>query len=107
LFPQHSAFLIELFDNNPSIVLDEAGFHSQLIKSRSWSKVGDPAIVKVYMQKGVNICIVGCISPFGTVCFSKIELLNESDVAPIKKEFPGSSPSKKKKAGSKSELKPI
>jgi hypothetical protein len=24
LFPQHSAFLIELFDNNPSIVLEEA-----------------------------------------------------------------------------------
>ncbi|CEP19269.1 hypothetical protein [Parasitella parasitica] len=119
LFSQHSAFLIELFDNNPSIVLeeaqlklyehfegpeisisglykhirekcsislkqatkytakrnaprtlelrfnivsqwkaagvsfgencvfvDEAGFHSQLMRSRAWSKVGFPAIVK-------------------------------------------------------------
>lgn len=180
LFPQHSAFLIELFDNNPSIVLeearlklcehfngleisipglykhirekcsislkqatkytverdaprtlelrfnivnqwkaagvsfsencifvDEAGFHSQLMRSRAWSKVGDPAIVKVHTQKGVNISIVGCISSFGTVCFSKVEPLKKSDAALIEKEFPGSSPSKKRKAGSKSESKPI
>ncbi|ORE00990.1 hypothetical protein BCV72DRAFT_258995 [Rhizopus microsporus var. microsporus] len=124
LFPQHSAFLIGLFDVNSSTVLgearqklcehfndleisirgfykhirekcsislktielpagvnfcenyvfiDETGFHSQLMRSRAWSKAGNPVIVKVHTQKGVNISIVGCSSPFGTICFSKLK----------------------------------
>jgi transposase len=174
LFPQYSAFLIDLFDANPSIVLeeakqrlcknfigleisiaglykhirekcsislkqatkytverdaprtielrfniitqwraagvnfnencvfvDEAGFHSQMMRGRAWSKKGDPALVKVHTQKGVNISIVGCISPFGTICFSKVEPLKKSDAAKIEKEFPEASPSKKRKAESK------
>lgn len=77
------------------------------MRSRAWSKVGNPAIVKVHTQKGVNISIVGCISPFGTICFSEVEPLKKSDAALIEKEFPESSPSKKRKAGTKSESKPI
>lgn len=75
------------------------GFHLQLMRSRAWSKVGDPAIVKVHTQKGVDISIVGCISPFDTICFSKVEHLKKkkkNDAALIKKESPESSPSKKK-----------
>ncbi|KAG2198142.1 hypothetical protein INT47_001540 [Mucor saturninus] len=174
LFPEHTAFLIELFDTNPSLVLeevrqklcekftgleisipglykhiadkccitlkqatkytmerdalrtvelrfsivsqwkaagvnfsencvfvDEAGFNSQLMRSRAWSKKGEPALVKVHTQKGVNINIVGCISSFGTVCFSKVEPLKQSDAAQIEKEFPAQSSSKKRKAESK------
>lgn len=174
LFPEHTAFLIELFDTNPSLVLeevrqklcekftgleisipglykhiadkccitlkqatkytmerdalrtvelrfsivsqwkaagvnfsencvfvDEAGFNSQLMRSRAWSKKGEPALVKVHTQKGVNISIVGCISSFGTVCFSKVEPLKQSDAAQIEKEFPAQSSSKKRKAESK------
>lgn len=87
--------------------VDEAGFHSQLMRSRAWSKVGDPAIVKDHTQKGVNITIVGCISPFGTICFSKVEPLKKTDAALIEKEFPELSPSKKREASNKSKSKPI
>lgn len=68
--------------------VDEAGLHSQLMRGRAWSRVGDPAIVRVHTQKGVNISIVGCMSPFGRVCFSKVEPLKKSDAAKIEEEFP-------------------
>ncbi|CEP10623.1 hypothetical protein [Parasitella parasitica] len=69
------------------VFVDEAGFHTQMIRGRAWSKKGDPAKVKVHTQKGVNISIVGCISPFGVVNFSKVEPLKKSDVAKLEKEF--------------------
>ncbi|KAI8049113.1 uncharacterized protein B0P05DRAFT_447842, partial [Gilbertella persicaria] len=56
-------------------------------------KVENSAVVEVQTQKGVNISIVGSISPFGTVFFFS--------------KFPGSSLSEKRKAESKSESKPI
>ncbi|KAG2200873.1 hypothetical protein INT46_006435, partial [Mucor plumbeus] len=177
-FPEHSAFLIKLFDENPSIVLeqakekleqnfegfsisltglhkhirekcalslkqaskytierdaprtidlrydiinkwkeagvdqrncvfiDEAGFNSQLIRSRAWSKVGTPAKVSVNTQKGVNISIIGCIAPFGTVDFSKVEPLKKTDAAKIEKEFHSESNSKKRKALTQEATKP-
>lgn len=46
------------------VFVDEAGFHTQIIRSRAWSRKGDPAVVKVQRQKGVNISIVGCIAFF-------------------------------------------
>ncbi|CEP15290.1 hypothetical protein [Parasitella parasitica] len=170
LFPEHSSFLIALFDQNPSIVLeeakiklceafpgleisitglymhirekcaltlkqatkytaerdsprtlqlrfdiitqwkaagvdfqkncvfvDEAGFHTQMIRGRAWSKKGNPAVVKVHTQKGVNMSIVGCIASFGIINFSKVEPLKKSDAALIEKEF-GSQTNKKRKA---------
>ncbi|KAI8878094.1 hypothetical protein K501DRAFT_229053 [Backusella circina FSU 941] len=39
------------------VFIDEAGFHSQLMRGRAWSKVGTPANVKVHTQKGVNLRI--------------------------------------------------
>lgn len=175
LFPEHSAFLISLFDNNPSIVLeeaqiklceafpgltisisglykhirekcalslkqaskytaerdaprtlnlrfdiitqwkaagvdyqkncvfvDEAGFHTQMIRGRAWAKKGDPAVVKVHTQKGVNISIVGCIAARGIINFSKVEPLKKSDAAQIEKEF-SSQTSKKRKASTQDE----
>ena len=55
------------------VFVDEAGFHTQMIRGHAWSKKGDPAVVQVHTQKGVNISIVGCISPFDVINFSKVE----------------------------------
>ncbi|KAG0739549.1 hypothetical protein G6F16_011575 [Rhizopus arrhizus] len=79
------------------VFIDEAGFNSHQIRSRAWSVKGTPAIVKVSTQRGVNLSIVGCISPFGTINFSKVIPLKDSDVAKIAKEFPVPE-SKKRKA---------
>lgn len=87
------------------VFVDEAGFHTQMIRGRAWSKKGDPAKVKVHTQKGVNISIVGCISPFGVINFSKVEPLKKSDVAKIEKEFPQHE-NKKRKASSQNADKP-
>ncbi|KAG2213333.1 hypothetical protein INT45_013200 [Circinella minor] len=169
LFPVHSEFLIQLFDQNPSIVLeqariqlltwvvqagsahirekcalslkqatkytaerdsprtlqlrfdiitqwkangvdfktncvfvDEAGFHTQMIRGRAWSKKGDPAVVQVHTQKGVNISTIGCISLFGVINFSKVEPLKKSDVAKVEKEF--SQPANKKRKANTQDL---
>ena len=82
------------FKNN-CVFVDEAGFHTQMIRGRAWSKKGDPAVVQVHTQKGVNISIIGCISPFGVINFSKVEPLKKSDVAKVEKEF--SQPANKKR----------
>lgn len=57
------------------VFIDEAGFNSQMMRGRAWSRVGEPAKVKVHSRKGVNISIIGCISPFGTINLSKVEPL--------------------------------
>jgi transposase len=79
------------------VFVDEAGFHTQLMRNRAWSKIGDPAIVKVHTQKGINLSMIGCISPFGRINFSKVIPLKKEDAALIQKEFPQESGSKKKK----------
>ncbi|GAA5811948.1 hypothetical protein MFLAVUS_005395 [Mucor flavus] len=63
----------------------------------AWLLKGEPAQVKVRTQKGVNLSIVGCISPFDTINFFKVESLKPNDVAKIEKEFPLPE-SKKRKA---------
>lgn len=83
---------------NNCVFVDEAGFHTQMIRGRAWSKKGDPAAVKVHTQKGVNISIIGCIASFGVINFSKVEPLKKSDAAKIEKEF--SQQNKKRKATS-------
>lgn len=55
------------------VFMDEAGFNLQMTRSRAWSKKGTPAKVTVPTQKGTNVSIVGCISPFGTINLSKVE----------------------------------
>ena len=77
------------------VFVDEAGFHTQMIRGRAWSKKGDPAVVQVHTQKSVNISIIGRTSPFGVINFSKVEPLKKSDVAKVEKEF--SQPANKKK----------
>lgn len=84
------------------VFIDEAGFNSHHIRNRAWSVKGTPAIVKVPTQRGVNLSIVGCISPFGTINFSKVEPLKPSDVAKIEKEFPLPE-TKKRKAKAKTD----
>jgi hypothetical protein len=49
------------------VFIDEAGFNSHQIRSKAWSLKSEPAQVKVPTQKGVNLSIVGCIPPFGTI----------------------------------------
>ncbi|ORE06626.1 hypothetical protein BCV72DRAFT_328292, partial [Rhizopus microsporus var. microsporus] len=53
------------------VFIDEAGFSPHQIRSRAWSVKGTPVIVKVPAQRGIDLSIVGCISPFGTISFSK------------------------------------
>ena len=69
------------------VFIDEAGFHTQMMRSRAWSKKGDPAIVQVHSRRGANVTIVGCISPFGTINFSKVEPLKRSDMEKLEEEF--------------------
>ncbi|ORE00966.1 hypothetical protein BCV72DRAFT_88365 [Rhizopus microsporus var. microsporus] len=78
------------------VFIDEAGFHTQMMKGRAWSKVGDPANVKVHNRKGVNISIVVCISPFATINFSKVKPLKRGDAEKIEKEFTQPIPKKRK-----------
>jgi hypothetical protein len=59
-------------------------------------KVGETPMVKVPPKKGVNISIIGCISPFGIINFSKVEPLQQKDASQIEKEFPQPESKKKK-----------
>jgi hypothetical protein len=81
-----------------------AGFNTQMMRGRAWSKVGEPAYVKVHSRRGVNLSIVGCISPFGTINFSKVEPLKRSDAEKIEKELQQPT-SKKRKAQENKPLK--
>ncbi|KAI8880951.1 hypothetical protein K501DRAFT_145610, partial [Backusella circina FSU 941] len=86
------------FKKKNCVFIDEAGFNTHMIRNRAWSKVGEPASVKVHTQRGANISLVGCISPFGTINFSKVEPLLKSDAEKIEKEFRQESSSKKRKS---------
>jgi hypothetical protein len=66
------------------VFMDESGFNSHQTTKRAWSRIGEDAIVKVPTQKRVNVSIVGCISPWGTINFSKVESLKPSDATKIK-----------------------
>lgn len=55
-----------------------------MMRSRAWSKKGDPTIVQVHSRRGANVTIVGCISLFGTINFSKVEPLRRSDMEELK-----------------------
>jgi hypothetical protein len=57
------------------VSVDEAGFHSQIIRGRAWSKVEDAASVKVHTNKDMIVSIVVCISSFSTNNFSKFQPL--------------------------------
>lgn len=88
------------------VFIDEAGFNSHMIRGRAWSKVGEPASVKVHTRRGLNLSLVGCISPFGTINFSKVEPLVESDAEKIEREFAEKPNSKKRKANTQEASKP-
>ncbi|KAG1470299.1 hypothetical protein G6F56_002763 [Rhizopus delemar] len=90
LLSELTEFLVNLFDNNPSSTLEmakEALFHS---------------------RRGANVTIVGCISPFGTINFSKVEPLKRSDMEKLVEEFKEHT-TKKRKANvlEKSKSKPL
>lgn len=57
----------------------KAGFNSQLIRVRAWSKVREPATIKVYTQKNLNMSIV--------ISISQKMKLKKTEAALIKKEF--------------------
>lgn len=86
--------------------IDKAGFNTQTMHGRAWPRVGESPKVKVHSRKGVNISIIGCISPFGTSNFSKFKLFQQSDVDKLEKGFPQSK-SKKRKAESETKKKPL
>lgn len=68
-----------------------------MIRGRAWSKVGEPAYATVHKQRGVNISIVGCISYFGTVSFSKVEPLTKADAEKLEQEYANPASKKKEK----------
>jgi hypothetical protein len=88
------------------VFIDESGFSSHQIRKRAWSRIGEPAIVKVPTQKGVNVSIVGCTASWGIINFNKVEPLKPSDAALIKKEFPQPENKKKRKAKTGEAAKP-
>lgn len=77
--------------------IDEAGFHSQLMRGRAWSKVGTPANVKVHAQKGVNLSMIECICARGIISFTKVIPLKIGDAELIEKEFNSEVSAKKRK----------
>ncbi|KAG0161758.1 hypothetical protein DFQ28_004963, partial [Apophysomyces sp. BC1034] len=50
--------------------------------------------------------MIGCISPFGTINFSKVIPLKKEDAALIEKEFPQQPKSKKQKTNTQGDPKP-
>lgn len=78
-----------------------------MIRGRAWSKVGEPAYVTVHKQRGVNISIVGCISYFGTVNFSKVEPLTKADAEKLEQEYANPASKKKRKAKDPEKKKPL
>ncbi|KAI8989569.1 hypothetical protein BDB01DRAFT_707240, partial [Pilobolus umbonatus] len=69
------------------VFIDEAVFHSHSLKSAVWSLKDAAPKTKKTSSVGVNLSIVGCITPFGITNFSKVEPLKPSDIMAIEKEF--------------------
>lgn len=69
------------------VFIDEACFNSHMVRNRTWSKVDKPDVVKAPTQKGVNISIIGCISPFGTINFSKVESISQTEANILEQEY--------------------
>lgn len=54
------------------VFVDQAGFHSQMMKNRAWSKAGEPAKVKVHNQKNANVSTIGYIAARYIIDFPKL-----------------------------------
>ncbi|CEP16742.1 hypothetical protein [Parasitella parasitica] len=57
------------FESN-CVLIDEAGFNMHLTKTRGWSIKGKPATSKGPKDRGVNISVLGAISPEGVIDIS-------------------------------------
>ncbi|CEP08731.1 hypothetical protein [Parasitella parasitica] len=57
------------FESN-CVFIDEAGFNMHLTRTRGWSIKGKPATSKGPKDRGVNISILGAISPEGVIDIS-------------------------------------
>lgn len=69
--------------------MGDVRFNPHWIRSKVWSSVkGTPVIISVTTQKGVNFSIIGCILPFGTINFLKVEPLKPAYITKIEKESP-------------------
>ncbi|CEP20206.1 hypothetical protein [Parasitella parasitica] len=88
------------------VFVDEAGFNTHMIRGRAWSKVGEPANVTVYKQRGANISIVGYIAYFGTVNFSNVEPSIKGDAKKLEQEY-ANPVSKKRKPKDPEKKKPL
>lgn len=93
-------------ERKKSVFIGGAGFNTQMLRGRAWSRFGEPAKVKVRCRKCVNISIIGCISPFGTINFSKVKPLPQSDVGKLERSFHNLK-RKKRKAGTETKKKPL
>ncbi|KAG2196659.1 hypothetical protein INT47_012118 [Mucor saturninus] len=63
------------------VCMNVASFNVHQIRSKTWSVKRTPAIVSVPTEKEVNLSIIECMSPFGTISFSKVEPSKPVDVA--------------------------
>ncbi|KAI9308132.1 hypothetical protein BJ944DRAFT_156784, partial [Cunninghamella echinulata] len=79
------------------VFIDEAGFDTHTIRNRAQPKVDEPAVVKVPTQKGVNVSVIICIPPYGTVNFSEIGLISEEDAKILEQEYSTQHSTKKRK----------
>ncbi|EIE82513.1 hypothetical protein G6F46_005718 [Rhizopus delemar] len=61
------------------VFLDQVNFNLQTTRSRSWSHKESTKAIK----RGIDIAIIGCISPNGTINFSKVNPVPHETISPI------------------------
>ncbi|KAI5967356.1 hypothetical protein CANMA_003176 [Candida margitis] len=81
------------FEKN-CVFIDEAGFNISMRREYGWSKVGEKAVLKVPVTRGLNVSFLGAISSKGCVDL-KVQL--PAETAPSKKRKLDSSTVSKKK----------
>jgi hypothetical protein len=69
---------------NNCVFIDEAGFHTNMKRTRAWSRKGEKAIVKTPVTRAPSHTIIGAISTLGVVQVS----LRKPLPAPPKKKAP-------------------
>lgn len=74
---------LDFFTN--CVFIDEAGFHTHMIRNMAWSRKGEPANVTVPTQRGNSITIVGAIHARGVV-----NMTLRKPKASKKRKLPGS-----------------
>ncbi|KAI5969538.1 hypothetical protein CANMA_001418, partial [Candida margitis] len=78
------------------VFIDEAGFNISMRREYGWSKVGEKAVLKVPVTRGLNVSFLGAISPKGCIDL-KVRLPVEN--TPNKKNYNTTISEKKTRVG--------